>query len=44
MYEDENEAKVRPVETIPGMVGRKKKSNRGGEFSCDLRTFVNVTV
>jgi hypothetical protein len=36
---------MRPVETIPGMVGGGKKENDGGsEFNYDIRTFVNVTM
>jgi hypothetical protein len=28
--------KMRPVETIPGMGGRRKKENGGGEFKYDI--------
>jgi hypothetical protein len=28
--------KIRPVETIPGIGGRKKENDRGGEFNNDI--------
>jgi hypothetical protein len=33
MYEN---GKMRPVETIPGMGGRVRENDEGGEFSYDI--------
>jgi hypothetical protein len=43
MYEN---GKMRPVETTPGMGGRRIKENDGGVNSIIyiVRTFINVTI
>jgi hypothetical protein len=47
-HKKKGSGKMRPIETIPGFQewgeGKMKENERGCEFDCDIRTFVNVTM